>query len=179
MLWMFWKASLYMHSWTAYKCMLYLLLSSQLLFHDLGFPYLHFNPQISYVLVTAEDLLQLSWGDSLALGRLGCKFFFHHKLCLILASLASSLSQSLSVWKSNNFFISYVARCQFSCFKVNGQKWPYYNSSAGIKKGRFSGLCTKQKQSQNILKENEESILKLPARGKWIKVSSAVVKWIW
>lgn len=51
-------------------------LRSQLLFHDFRFPYLYFNPSISCVLVTAEDLEQLSWGDSLTLGRLGGKFFF-------------------------------------------------------------------------------------------------------
>lgn len=76
----------YIYSGTAYKCIIYLL------FHDFTFPYLYFDPPISCVLVKAEDLEQLSWGDRLALGRLGCKFYFYHKLCLILASSASSLS---------------------------------------------------------------------------------------
>lgn len=90
--------------------MLYLLLSSQLLFHDLGFCYLHLNPQISCVLVTAEDLLQLSWGDSLALGSLGCKLFFYCKFCLILASLAFSLSQfPFCITQQQYFHILYGA----------------------------------------------------------------------
>lgn len=92
MLWMLWEASvlyafmncIQMHNLSA--------LRSQLLFHDFRFTYLYFNPPISCVLETAEDLKQLIWGDRPALGRLGCKFFFYHKLCLILASLASSLS---------------------------------------------------------------------------------------
>lgn len=47
--------------------------------------------------------------------------------------------------------------CHFSCFKDGGWKWLYYNDSIGIKKDRCSGLHTKQKQSQRILKENLES----------------------